>query len=95
MQKSYIYILSNKNKTTLYVGVTSNLVRRIGEHKNGNSTFTRKYNVNELMYFEEFLDLSLAIKREKQLKTWHSEWKWNLVKEGNPDLVDLYDDLSL
>ena len=94
MKESYIYILSNKNRTVLYIGVTSNLLNRIENHKNGSgSKFTKKYNVNELLYFEPFIEINQAIKREKQLKNWNKEWKWNLIKENNPDLVDLYNDL--
>ena len=94
MKESYIYIVSNKNRSVLYIGITSNLIKRIEEHKNGKgSNFTSKYNVNELLYFEKFLDISQAILREKQLKNWSKEWKWNLIKESNPELVDLYNSL--
>ena len=96
MKESYIYILSNKNHTVLYVGVTSNLKNRIEQHKNGaGSIFTNKYNVYELMYFETFANISEAIKREKQLKKWNKDWKWDLIKLMNPNLVDLFDDLKL
>ena len=94
MKESFIYILSNKNRKVLYVGVTSNLLKRIEEHKNGiGSIFTKKYNVHDLLYVEEFNDINLAIKREKQLKNWNKAWKWNLIKETNPNLIDLYDQL--
>jgi putative endonuclease len=93
MKQSYIYILSNKSKTTLYIGVTNNLQRRILEHKSSLiAGFTKKYNLHELMYFEEFSQIELAIAREKQLKKWHKEWKWNLIKESNPSLSDLSKD---
>jgi len=96
MKESYIYILSNKNKTVLYIGVTSNLIKRIEGHKNNEgSVFTKRYNVNELVYFEEFTDINQAIKREKQLKKWNKDWKWDLVKEMNPNLIDLYDEIML
>jgi len=92
MKESYIYIVSNK--TVLYIGVTNDLIRRVREHKESiGSKFTKKYNISELLYFETFTDISLAIKREKQLKNWHNEWKWNLIKETNPNLIDLYDGL--
>lgn len=66
MKKSFIYIVSNKNRTVLYVGVTANLMKRIESHKNGTgSVFTKRYNVNQLMHFELFSDINLAIKREK------------------------------
>ncbi|MBI9042231.1 GIY-YIG nuclease family protein [Lutibacter sp.] len=96
MKESYIYILSNEKRTTLYIGVTSNLIERIENHKKGiGSTFTKKYNVWDLLYFEVFSDIEIAIEREKQLKRWHKDWKWNLIKKKNPNLLDLYDDLSL
>jgi putative endonuclease len=96
MKGSYIYILSNKNKTVLYIGVTSNLIHRIKDHKNSEASgFTKRYNVNQLVYFEEFIDINQAIKREKQLKKWDREWKWDLIKELNPNLIDLYEDLKL
>ncbi len=90
MKKNWIYILSNKTRTTLYIGVTSNLRRRIAEHsEHKGSTFTQKYNVTNLIYFEEFPDINQAIAREKQLKNWHREWKLNLIKETNPKLETL------
>lgn len=88
--KHYCYILTNKNRTVLYIGYTGNLLKRIEQHKNGNGAlFTKKYNVSELIYFEEFIDSNSARKKEKQLKNWHKEWKWNLVKKFNPDLITL------
>ena len=94
MKESYIYIVSNKNRSVIYIGVTSNLKVRIEAHKNGNgSDFTKKYNCNELLYFEKFSEIKQAIKREKQIKNWHSDWKWNLIKNLNPNLADLYFDL--
>ena len=94
MKESYIYIASNKNRTVLSIGISANLKKRIEEHKNHKgSIFTKKYNCNDLLYFEKFIDISLAIKREKQLKNWHSDWKWNLIKDFNPNLIDLYFEL--
>ena len=96
MKESYIYIVSNKSRTVVYIGVTNNLVKRIEEHKKGQgSLFTKKYNVSDLVYFEKFSSIAEAISREKQLKNWHCEWKWNLIKEQNPDLVDLYNELKI
>jgi len=81
----YCYILTNKNRTVLYIGYTEDLNKRIEQHQNGTGTsFTKKYNVTELIYIEEFKDKKEAKKREKQLKNWHKEWKWNLIKEKNP-----------
>ena len=64
------------------------------EHKSGKgSTFTKRYNLNALLYFEEFSSIEQAIAREKQLKNWHKQWKWNLIKELNPELKDLFEEL--
>ncbi|MBE7640391.1 GIY-YIG nuclease family protein [Salegentibacter sp. BLCTC] len=94
MQKSYIYILSNSTRSMTYIGVTSDLKKRITAHKTETgSLFTRKYHLKFLIYFEEFTEIHQAIAREKQLKNWHKEWKWDLVKSMNPDLKDLYYDL--
>ena len=85
--------MCNKRFTTLYIGATNNLEQRVLQHKTGNvSSFTNKYNIQSLLYYEELTDVSNAIKREKQLKNWHRNWKWNLIKSQNPDLVDLAKD---
>lgn len=90
MKKSYVYILTNKYRTTFYIGVTSNLSKRLIEHYDGTaSKFTKKYNIKDLIYFEEYTDINQAILREKQLKNWHKEWKINLIKEVNPTLKTL------
>ncbi|GAB2760418.1 GIY-YIG nuclease family protein [Salinimicrobium soli] len=90
MKKGYTYILSNRSRTVLYVGVTANINRRMAEHKSGKGgVFTRKYSCNILVYYEEFMDIRQAIAREKQLKNWHREWKWNLIKMKNPELIEL------
>ena len=89
MKYGFVYIMSNKNRTVLYVGVTNNIEERVKQHKSGRgSTFTKKYNATELLYFEKILRFDLAIDREKQLKNWHKEWKWNLIKTDNPELKD-------
>ena len=78
----------------MYIGVTSDLKKRITEHKTETgSSFTRKYHLNFLIYFEEFSEIHQAISREKQLKNWHKEWKWNLARSMNPNLKDLYEEL--
>lgn len=93
MKTGYVYIIGNRWKTTLYIGVTSNLKRRILEHKAGcGSGFSKRYNLNELLYFEVIPGMLAAIAREKQLKNWHRDWKWNLVKKTNPKLKDLAED---
>lgn len=91
MKRSYfVYILTNYKDTTLYIGVTNNLVKRVWEHKNKLiKGFTKKYNLVKLVYFEEFLTPIEAIGREKQLKNWHRNWKINLIKSANPDLKEL------
>lgn len=90
MQTSYVYILTNKYRTTFYIGVTANLSKRLNEHYDEiTSKFTKKYNIKDLIYFETFLDINQAIAREKQLKNWHKEWKLNLIKTINPTLKTL------
>ena len=82
--------MSNKNLSTFYIGVTNDLERRVKEHKNGNGAkFTTKYKLTHLVYFEIISDIKKAIEREKQLKNWHREWKLDLIKELNPEMLDL------
>ena len=91
---AYIYILTNKNNNVLYIGVTSYLKKRIWEHKNKVvDGFTKKYNLDKLVYFETGENIESAIEREKQLKNWHREWKFNLIKIQNPEFKDLYYDI--
>jgi putative endonuclease len=90
MKIGSVYIISNKRRTTLYIGVTSDLERRILEHKRGvGSIFSSRYKLTDLLYYEDIPGMMNAIEREKQLKNWHKEWKWNLIKQENPDLIDL------
>jgi len=91
MAKSgFVYIMSNKNRTTLYVGVTNDIHRRVLEHKAGvGSSFTSRYLLCDLVFFEACGDIESAIAREKQIKRWHKEWKWNLIKDANERLFDL------
>jgi putative endonuclease len=85
-----VYILSNKNRTVLYIGVSSNIMKRMYQHKHGLiEGFAKKYNCVDLLYFEGHWDITDAITREKQMKKWKREWKWNLIKKDNPDLLDL------
>ena len=92
MVKYYVYILANQNNSTLYIGVTNDLKRRLYEHKNKLvEGFTEKYNVNKLVYFEETTDIKSAIQREKTLKKWKRVWKNALIEKKNP----VYKDLSL
>ena len=88
----YVYILSNKNNNVLYTGVTNDLIRRVYEHKHhlDKSSFTAKYNVTKLVYFEETSDVKAAIEREKQIKSWNRIRKFFMIKERNPGLEDIY-----
>ena len=86
-----VYILTNINNTTFYIGVTSNLSKRIWEHKNKFvDGFNKKYNVDKLVYYELTENIETAINREKQLKNWHRDWKIKLIKKINPNFDDLY-----
>ena len=92
----YIYILSCQTRGTLYIGVTSDLHKRIHEHRNGLvEGFTKKYGVHRLVYYEIAKDAGTAISREKQLKKWNRAWKFKLVEENNPEWADLYESLRL
>ena len=78
----------------LYIGITNNLQRRIYEHKNKLvDGFSKKYNLTKLVYYESTVDVNSAIKREKQLKNWHRDWKINLIEEDNAEWKDLAEDL--
>jgi len=89
MNSYYVYILTNKSNT-LYIGVTNNLQKRLYEHKNKLvKGFTYKYNLNKLVYFEEYQDINEAIKREKQIKGWIRKRKINLIKTKNLNFKDL------
>ena len=95
MKTYYVYILSSITKR-LYIGFTSNLEKRIQQHKT--KTFkghTAKYNINRLVYFEETNDVQSALQREKQFKHWKREWKIELIEENNPQWKDLYSAISL
>ncbi|OGE83054.1 MAG: GIY-YIG nuclease [Candidatus Doudnabacteria bacterium RIFCSPHIGHO2_01_FULL_49_9] len=94
MNSYYVYILASKKNGTLYIGVTSDLIKRIYEHKhNLVAGFTKKYNVHDLVYFEETSDIQSAIAREKQLKNWKRKWKIELIEKTNLEWKDLYDGL--
>ena len=91
----YIYIMSNTNNTTLYIGVTHDIERRVQEHKSGQIPgFTQKYNCTKLVYYEKYSDIDQAIEREKKLKKWRREKKDWLVRTINPDLRDLFEEFS-
>ncbi|MDR1614548.1 MAG: GIY-YIG nuclease family protein [Campylobacteraceae bacterium] len=93
-KQGYVYILSNRPNGTLYIGVTSDLVKRVHEHKNHLvEGFTSKYDLNDLVYYEIFDDIVNAILREKQMKKWNRAWKLKLINKFNPAWRDLYDDI--
>lgn len=94
MKKGFVYMMSNKKDGVLYIGVTSDIVKRIYEHKNGFvDGFTKQYNLKNLVYYEVYDDITEAVKREKQLKNWHREWKVELVNMQNPHWEDLYESI--
>jgi len=91
-----VYILASQRHGTLYIGVTSNLVARLWQHRNGTvEGFTNRYAVHRLVRYELFGDMDRAISREKQLKRWHRQWKINLIESENPDWHDLAVGLGL
>jgi putative endonuclease len=86
----YVYILCNATQSTLYIGMTNSLESRVTQHKNAEvEGFTKRYNVNQLVYYEEFTYVHDAIAREKQLKKWERAWKNRLITEFNPTWEDL------
>ncbi len=86
----YVYIITNKNNTVLYIGFTNDLKRRVKQHRSkSNIGFTSRYNVDKLVYFESTPYVNNAIKREKQIKHWNRKWKENLINDFNPDWKDL------
>lgn len=94
MKQPAVYILSNKRNGTLYIGVTSNLIKRAWEHRESQvDGFTKKYTVHKLAYFELHDDMLTAITREKQLKKWRRAWKLALIEKTNPEWKDLWEEI--
>ncbi len=92
----YVYILAKARNSTFYVGVTSDLAKRVWQHRNGVADgFTQKYGIKTLVYYEVFSDPENAILREKRLKKWNRTWKMRLIEKMNPEWKDLYDDICL
>lgn len=90
MTEFYVYILASRYRGTMYVGVTNDLARRVYEHKSGVVPgFTRRYKVNRLVYFEAYASILEARARERALKRWRREWKFELIEAQNPDWRDL------
>lgn len=95
MSKSYyVYMLASKRNGTLYTGITSDLIRRVYEHKNNlMEGFTRKYHVHQLVWFEETPDVTAVLTREKQIKEWKRRWKIELIEKTNSHWLDLYEQI--
>ena len=86
----YVYIITNKTRGTLYIGVTNDIIGRMYEHKNKLIPgFSKKYSLTKLIYFEQYADIREAIKREKMLKKWERIWKLELIEQFNPNWNDL------
>jgi putative endonuclease len=95
MADYFVYILANKPRGTLYVGVTNDLVRRLYEHRDGVVPgFTKRYGLKQLVHFERYDNPAAAIQREKNIKHWSRAWKLNLVNSANPQWRDLYSDIA-
>jgi len=93
MKSYYVYIMASKRDGVLYIGVTSNLITRVYEHKNDLvDGFTKRYKVHKLVYFEQTDNVLSAISKEKQLKKWNRKWKVMLIEKSNPEWKDLYDE---
>jgi len=90
----FVYIMASGRNGTLYIGVTSDLVKRSWEHREGQVPgFTKKYNCKMLVWYEHGAEIAAAIRREKQMKEWKRLWKLRVIEEMNPDWKDLYEDL--
>ena len=91
----YVYILANKPKGTLYVGVTSNSIKRVHQHRNAAiDGFTARYGIKTLVYYEIHEDIAEAIAREKRVKKWRRKWKVDLIEENNPEWRDLWPNIA-
>lgn len=94
MKQYFVYMLASKRNGTLYIGVTNNLIRRVYEHKKKLvEGFTKKYNVQLLVYYETYNNIIEAIKREKAMKKWYRKWKVELIEKNNPEWKNLYEEI--
>ncbi len=94
MKQPCVYMLASKRNGTLYAGVTSDLLKRVWEHKNDLvDGFTKKYRIHDLVWFEVHEDMHAAIIREKNIKAWKRAWKIELIEQANPEWIDLYNGL--
>jgi putative endonuclease len=90
----FVYVMASERYGTLYIGVTNNLKQRVWQHKQGVvDGFSKKYGVNQLVYFERFTWIQSAIDREKKMKKWNRSWKVRLIEQANPDWKDLFETL--
>ena len=93
-KKFYVYLLTKERNSTFYTGLTSNLPKRIWEHKNEVADgFTKRHGIKQLVYYEVFDDYENAARREKRLKRWPRQWKMKIIEEMNPNWNDLYEDI--
>jgi putative endonuclease len=95
MKQPCVYLLASGQLGTIYIGVTSNLIARLHQHRTGTTGFASRYGAVRLVRYEVFADMPAAIAREKQLKRWHRDWKINLIRSENPEWVDLAVNLGL
>ena len=94
MKEAWVYIMTNRPNGVLYVGVTSDIARRIWEHREGRvAGFTQRYRLKRLVYAEQHDSIASAIQREKNIKHWSREWKIDLIVASNPDWRDLYEEI--
>jgi len=94
MKQGYVYILASERNGTLYIGVTSDLIKRIHEHKEAVvEGFTKDYSVKTLVYYEPHDSIESAIHRETQMKKWNRQWKLELIEKDNPEWKDLYEEI--
>ena len=93
-KKAFVYIMASKRNGTIYIGVTSDLIHRVWQHKNNEiEGFTKKYKVHKLIYFEQHNNIRSAIEREKQIKKWIRKWKLDLIENKNSEWKDLYGEI--
>ena len=91
MRQGYVYVMTNTRNGTLYIGVTNDIVRRVHEHRTGNtSSFTQRHGLKRLVWYETHADVPTAIRREKAMKAWQRAWKLRLIEATNPEWNDLW-----
>ena len=95
-QSYFVYLLAGRRNGTLYVGVTNDLIKRVGQHKQGLvDGFTKKYGVKMLVWYELTESIESAVLREKQIKKWNRDWKIELIRASNPQWRDLYEEIAM